>query len=306
MNLLVVDDIEANRISLEYLIEEYCKEDIEVVQASSGEEALKVAYREDIDLIILDIQMPGLDGFETAQYLKSNQKTENIPIIFLTAAFKKEEFQQKGFEIGAVDYFTKPIEDMQFINRIKLYKELISKTKELEEKNKELEKKNLLLEELSITDNLTKLYNRNRLNQTLVSEFNRASRYPYSFGLMMVDIDYFKKVNDVYGHQVGDKVLKEIAEVLKTHTRKTDIVGRWGGEEFLIICSETDLEGILSLAEKIRSEIASYSFSCKEQKTASIGVSIYKQGDEDKELIKRADDALYQAKESGRNRVVTK
>lgn len=306
LTLLAVDDIEANRISIEYLIDEYC-DDIVVILASSGDEALKVAYTQEIDLILLDIQMPGLDGFDTAKYLKSNPKTEHIPIIFLTAAFKKEEFQQKGFEVGAVDYFTKPIEDLQLINKLNLYKEVIFKTKELEKMNKELEEKNKLLEELSLTDNLTKLYNRNKLDDVLVSELNRANRYShYSFGVMIIDIDYFKSVNDVYGHQIGDKVLIEISNILKTHTRKTDTVGRWGGEEFLVICSETDLEGILFVAENIREKIASYSFSCKEQKTASFGVSIYEKGDEVNELIKRADDALYKAKESGRNKVIYK
>jgi len=137
LKILAVDDVLANRISLQYLIEEYCN-DIDVILAQSGEEALKLTYSLDIDLIILDIQMPGMDGFETAQYLKKNPKTTNIPVIFLTAAFKKEEFQQKGFEIGAIDYLTKPIEDQQFINKIKLYKEVIFKTKELEAVNKNL------------------------------------------------------------------------------------------------------------------------------------------------------------------------
>jgi len=134
LTVLAVDDVLANRISLQYLIEEYF-DDIDVVLAESGEEALKITYTLDIDLIILDIQMPGMDGFETAQYLKTNPKTTNIPVIFLTAAFKKEEFQQKGFEIGAIDYLTKPIEDQQFTNKLKLYKEVIVKTKELEAVN---------------------------------------------------------------------------------------------------------------------------------------------------------------------------
>jgi len=137
LTVLAVDDVLANRISLQYLIEEYC-DDIDVILAQSGEEALKITYTLDINLIILDIQMPGMDGFETAKYLKSNPKTTNIPVIFLTAAFKKEEFQQKGFEIGAIDYLTKPIEDQQFINKIKLYKEVILKTKELEAVNHNL------------------------------------------------------------------------------------------------------------------------------------------------------------------------
>lgn len=137
ITILAVDDVEANRISLQYLINEFI-EDVDLVQASSGEEALKITYKTNIDIIILDIQMPGMDGFETAKFLKSNPKTQNIPIIFLTAAFKEEEFQQKGFEIGAIDYLTKPIENHQFINKLNLYKEVIIKTKELEAVNENL------------------------------------------------------------------------------------------------------------------------------------------------------------------------
>lgn len=136
VKVLVVDDVEANRVSLQYLINEYL--DVDLLLASSGEEALKITYKTEIDIIILDIQMPGMDGFDTAKFLKSNPKTQNIPIIFLTAAFKEEEFIQKGFEIGAIDYLTKPIENHQFINKLKLYIEIIQKNKQLEAVNNSL------------------------------------------------------------------------------------------------------------------------------------------------------------------------
>lgn len=137
IKVLVVDDVEANRVALQYLINEYL-DDVELLLAASGEEALKITYKTNIDIIILDIQMPGLDGFDTAKYLKSNPKTQNIPIIFLTAAFKEEEFQQKGFEIGAIDYLTKPIDNHQFINKLKLYIEIILKNKQLKSVNDNL------------------------------------------------------------------------------------------------------------------------------------------------------------------------
>lgn len=137
ITVLAVDDIEANRISLQYLIDEYI-DNVELLLASSGEDALKITYTNDVDIIILDIQMPGLDGFATAKYLKSNPKTQDIPVIFLTAAFKEEEFQQKGFEIGAIDYLTKPIDNHQFTNKLKLYKEIILKNKELKAVNDNL------------------------------------------------------------------------------------------------------------------------------------------------------------------------
>jgi len=134
IKILVVDDVEANRLSLKYLLEEYF-ENLSIILANNGEDALRIAFKDEIDLIILDVQMPGIDGFETAKYLRSNAKTKNIPIIFLTAIFKDDEFQEKGFEIGAVDYLTKPIQNNQFINKINLYIQLILKNKELEEKN---------------------------------------------------------------------------------------------------------------------------------------------------------------------------
>ena len=137
ITVLVVDDVEANRVSLQYLIDEYL-ENINLLLAPSGEDALKITYKTNVDIIILDIQMPGLDGFDTAKYLKSNPKTQNIPIIFLTAAFKEEEFKQKGFEIGAIDYLTKPIDNHQFINKLKLYIEVIIKNKQLQAVNDDL------------------------------------------------------------------------------------------------------------------------------------------------------------------------
>lgn len=170
------------------------------------------------------------------------------------------------------------------------------RTKELEEKNQELHK-------LSITDNLTKLFNRNKLDEVLLQESNRANRFNHTFGVIIIDIDYFKSTNDKHGHLIGDMILKEFSDIIKTNSRKTDIVGRWGGEEFLIICAETNSDGIFTFAKHLREDIEKFSFSLNEQKTASFGVSIYKKNEDIKALIKRADDALYKAKENGRNRV---
>jgi diguanylate cyclase (GGDEF)-like protein len=167
----------------------------------------------------------------------------------------------------------------------------------------EISKKNLELEQLSITDNLTKLYNRNKLDDVLISEVNRSNRYSSPFGIVLIDIDYFKSVNDIYGHQVGDTVLKEFSQILRSNSRNTDVVGRWGGEEFLIICSQSNLENILTLANYLKEKISTYPFSLGEQKTASFGVAIYNKDENIDEMIKRADDALYKAKENGRNRV---
>ncbi|MFA9373735.1 MAG: GGDEF domain-containing protein [Poseidonibacter sp.] len=156
---------------------------------------------------------------------------------------------------------------------------------------------------LSITDKLTGLFNRLKLDEALNDEFNRSNRFKSSFGIIIIDIDYFKKVNDTYGHQVGDQVLIQFAKILKENIRKIDILGRWGGEEFMIICPETDFQGTIKLAQSLRKIISKYNFPNIGNFSASFGVSIY-DGDENiDKIIARADNALYKAKANGRNRV---
>ncbi|MCG8619153.1 MAG: transporter substrate-binding domain-containing protein [Desulfobacterales bacterium] len=167
----------------------------------------------------------------------------------------------------------------------------------------QLEEKNIALEELSVTDKLTGIYNRMKLDSAVTEEIGRYERYKHPFGIILLDIDHFKSVNDTYGHQVGDKVLQEIARLLTTYTRKSDLVGRWGGEEFLIICPEIDNEKLTSLSEKLRRIIATHSFPIVSSQTASFGVASYKESESANTLIHRADQALYHAKNSGRNKV---
>ena len=167
----------------------------------------------------------------------------------------------------------------------------------------ELAEKNQLLEELANTDPLTKLFNRNKIDQVLDSELLRANRYAHSFAVIMIDVDHFKKVNDDHGHQVGDRILQEFADVISSNVREVDTVGRWGGEEFIVICSETDLSGALTLAENLRIAVASHAFSIAESKTASFGVAEYNKKENITALVNRADTCLYKAKELGRNRV---
>jgi len=161
------------------------------------------------------------------------------------------------------------------------------------------------IEIISKTDKLTQIFNRVELDDCLVNEFNRYSRTQHIFSVIIIDIDHFKAVNDKYGHQVGDSVLVELSNILKVKSRKTDIVGRWGGEEFMIICIDTDIQGAAILAENLRKEIEKFEFNIVKHKTVSIGVSEIKDTDTMQSLIKRADDYLYKAKENGRNNVVS-
>lgn len=159
------------------------------------------------------------------------------------------------------------------------------------------------LERIAVTDRLTGLYNRLKLDEALENEFHRAQRSSHLFAVVILDLDFFKDVNDTYGHQLGDKVLIGVAEILQKQVREIDIVGRWGGEEFLIICPSTDLQGVLVVAEKIRSKIEKHTFPEVGTKTASFGVAVWCPDDTIETVIARADKALYKAKDKGRNRV---
>ena len=435
--ILIVDDVQANIIALEYLLVDSFS-NIEILSASSGDEALKIAFSEDISLIILDIQMPIMDGFEVATFLKSNKKTKEIPIIFLTAAFKEEEFQKRGFHIGAIDYLTKPINNAQFINKLSLYIEIFTKNRQLQELNninkkqssilqsildadenlvlatdgataayvnnsfldffdvqnmKEFTKKytsivkllmstaetsfdieNLSQENASCatlfallqetkeekrivsildkdevkksfflnvtvvedgtshegtylliftditkikkeqdrvrrqanTDGLTGIYNRTKFNEILQHELNNAKRYKRKLTCALLDIDHFKHFNDTYGHLVGDEVLVLLVNTIQKNIRSADVFARWGGEEFVFIFPETDIKAALEIVEYLRQHIKDAKHPKSEHITASFGVTEFLESDTIGSIFQRCDDALYEAKDNGRNCVVVK
>jgi diguanylate cyclase (GGDEF)-like protein len=168
-----------------------------------------------------------------------------------------------------------------------------------------LEKDYKKIEQLSITDRLTQLYNRTRIDQLFGQEIKRSLRYQAKFSVILLDVDYFKSVNDKYGHMVGDSVLQELAELLRSGVRDTDHTGRWGGEEFIIIAPVTDLSDALSMAEKLRKMIEEFEFTGVGHKTASFGVASFQEGDDEDSLTQRADQALYLAKQRGRNQVIS-
>lgn len=175
---------------------------------------------------------------------------------------------------------------------------------EVEQRTKELQDRNLELKLLSVTDKLTGTYNRIKIDECLENEAKRYNRYDHAFGIIIIDIDFFKKVNDTYGHQAGDKVLQEFANLIKENIRKTDVLGRWGGEEFVVICIEIDKQNLLVLAEKLKNKIQEYDFYKAGRKTASFGVTMYRKKEKIENFIKRADTALYEAKKTGRNKVI--
>jgi len=183
---------------------------------------------------------------------------------------------------------------------------IITANRLLKEAQKDIQLKNEELKKLSITDTLTNLYNRRKLEELIQSEIDRCDRFHHTFSLVMLDIDHFKKVNDTYGHQIGDQVLIQIADILKASLRKTDFVGRFGGEEFVIITLETNEKEVVDLVEVFRTKISNHTFPQVGHKTASFGITTFKPNDTLQSLIKRADDALYEAKNTGRDNIVVK
>ncbi|MCX7820159.1 MAG: GGDEF domain-containing protein [Brevinematales bacterium] len=172
--------------------------------------------------------------------------------------------------------------------------------------SKELKKTIEIVRMLSMTDELTKIFNRKKINQSITEEINRAKRYNEIFSIIMFDIDHFKKINDTFGHDIGDEVLKNITRIVGAQLRITDIFGRWGGEEFIIISPKTQKEEAVHLAERIRQTVEQFSFPVVKNVSCSLGVTEWTKEDDEKTLLKRVDEALYEAKESGRNRVIVK
>jgi diguanylate cyclase (GGDEF)-like protein len=199
----------------------------------------------------------------------------------------------RAFQLNAE--LQRHVQELRRMNE-ELEQTVADRTQELVEKNRELE-------QLAVTDRLTKLYNRLFLDRVLEREFAAAGRNGRSFALILLDIDRFKRVNDTYGHHVGDEVLITLAQILQVRVRASDVVGRWGGEEFLIICPDTDLAGGQQVAENLRQRIEEQRFPHVERCTASFGVAVYTPGDTIAAVEARADKALYAAKEHGRNRV---
>jgi len=248
-------------------------------------------------MVILNIDMEHLSFEETIKQLKG--KHQEIPIIAVTVEDSKAKII-RALKSGAVDYIHAPFVEEELIARVETHLKIYNLVNELTSINKKLE-------ELSVTDPLTKLYNRGFWGNVFKQEIKRLSRGNNQLSCIMLDIDFFKKINDTYGHTIGDFILIETAKILKTLPRTSDIVARYGGEEFVILLPETGKEGAIILAEKIRNKIEETVFKkdkIKVKITISCGVHCISNFLEGNKLVKNADTALYQAKNSGRNKVV--
>lgn len=291
--LLVVDDQPANvRVMAEALSDDY-----EIFFATSGAKALEIAVSSGIELILLDVVMPELDGFEICRRLKADERTSAIPVIFVTAREETSD-EARGFDVGAVDYITKPIRPPVVRARVRM--------------QLELKRARDLLERLALLDPLTGIANRRRFDAALEEEWKRASRTGTWFSLALLDVDDFKAFNDAYGHARGDDCLRAVAQALTSVTRRPgDLAARYGGEEFVIILPQTDGEAMAVQMQRLLATIAALGLRHEHSRagdrlSVSIGaVSVIATTEGlATDLLESADRLLYQAKENGRNRVV--
>lgn len=297
--ILVVDD---NQDNIEIMSTRLRFRGYEVLEASDGEQALALVREAAPDLILLDVMLPDIDGYEISRRIKGATDLPFIPIILVTA---RDSTQDKvaGLDAGADDYLTKPINFPELEARVRSMLRIKRLQDELEEKNRELER-------LSISDGLTGLFNHRHILDLLCDEFERVERTNELVSVAMFDLDRFKAVNDTYGHQAGDRVLGEMADILRESARDVDRLGRYGGEEFLALLPETSLDDAAVFVERVRREVARRPFDIGRDEplrmTVSAGVATYphESMDSPEMLVRFADDALYAAKAAGRNRVV--
>jgi len=414
-NILCIDDIMTNLLTLQAVIESANDYEYNVLLAQSAKEGVSILEKEEIDIILLDIVMPDIDGFECAKIIKSNQKTKDIPIIFVTAQHDDETIK-KCYSIGGEDYVNKPFNHVELLARISFHLNLKEKDRLLKEEKEYTQnildlQENLILvtdgtTELNVNralldfygfdsldafhnenrgicytfvhdedyfymknsddetkwveriiemsaaedvlvkilkknreyifnlkathfkdhyivtftditqikresleyryeanyDSLTKVYNRNMFHKLMDKKIDSPRTYQEKFVFIILDIDYFKQVNDTYGHLVGDSVLISLSSLIKSKIRDIDIFARWGGEEF-VLSFDVDLEQGVVLAENLRKSIQEYHFETVGELTCSFGITEYTKKDTLDALIIRADEALYKAKKTGRNRV---
>ncbi len=331
--VLIVDDNEDMLDTLEHLFEFY---HFKVARASNGQEGIEVAQKDKPDIIILDALMPVMNGFDACKVLKEDTKTKDIPVVFLSANYVEDEHRVMGLELGADDYILKPFNAKELLARIQsilhkkdLVEDLRKNNKQLiEEKSDafkeldELRKKNIELEASQITDLLTGLYNKGFLNKRLAEEISRATRYKSHLSIVIVDVDFFRVVNEVFGEQTGDYILMRIANVILNNTRDTDIVFRSASNRFVIVLPHTDETGAYNEAERIRSAIDQTQFfdqdfyelkklsTKRKQSYQRITVSVglveidVREINEPESVLELAEQALDYAKSNGRNQTM--
>ncbi len=287
--VLVIDDSELIHQLVRVRLHQ---EGLKVTSEYEGETGIERAIADLPDLILLDVGLPKMDGFEVCRKLKDHQTTRTIPVIFLTGTTDTDS-KVRGLDLGAVDYVTKPFDEVELRARVRAG----LRTKRLQD----------MLEQQSFLDGLTGLWNRSYLDRRLEAEVSVANRYSRPLGVLLIDIDHFKQVNDSYGHLFGDVVLQGVAEVLHEYARSSDIVVRYGGEEFALLLTDTPLRGAMGVAERLRVGIESRSYEAHGESVAvnaSFGVASTEEMSGERTpaaMLGLADQALYASKDAGRN-----
>lgn len=295
-SVVVVEDEADIRELISYILE---SRGYQTISFENPVKAMAHLASHPVDIIVSDVMMPEMDGIEFCSQIKN--KNKNTYFILLTAKGEKSDVTN-GLNIGADDYIIKPFDFTEFIARVKAGERIVKNHKRLVYLNEQLEK-------MADTDGLTRLKNRRYFITHAQKELNRARRYNHTLAVLMIDIDHFKTINDTYGHLTGDLVLKKLARVLTKHARESDIISRYGGEEFVILIPETNPRKAYFTAEKLRKVIEKTDFTVDKNTisvTVSIGLALKTPSNDHtlETLIDKADKALYQAKNSGRNKSV--
>ncbi len=291
--ILVVDDSDIICSIIKGILE---SPSLHIDIVHSGEEGITIAKELHPTLILLDIIMSGIDGYETCRILKNSDETKDIPVIFITGNNDPKSIL-KGFEVGAADYVSKPFIPEELKARVKVHMQNIKNQRELHILMQELK-------EMAVTDYLTKLHNRRYFMEQLQVFVTESTSDIF---LILFDIDNFKKINDIYGHNTGDLVLVTISKILKLLLRKEDILGRWGGEEFMICLPDVTENAAIDFANRFRQEVGGYHFNCNGtvfQCTLTGGVIQYDRSISLEKNFTKVDQALYVGKSSGKNRCI--
>ena len=308
--LIIEDEMTINRIISNY----FKKEEYQVLSAYDGLQGLKQFNENKVDLVCLDIMMPNINGWEVAEEIR---KSSEVPIIMMSALSTEDDLL-RGYKLKVDDYITKPFNPKVLVAKST---NLLDRIKKLEI-NKELSeilefeglkinmtsfKDKRKLNELLTRDELTKLYNRKYLDFQLKNLRSEAEEFDFTFGVLFFDIDNFKNVNDTYGHNVGDEVLIMVSDTINKNIRGADILGRWGGEEFIAIIRVENAEELNTIAEKLRNKVKEEIYVIDQKRNVSVSISIggtlYQKEESVENLICRADENMYISKETGRDKV---
>lgn len=304
--ILIVDDEALNLGAIARCFEQRPDLPYELLQSTSAPKALQIAELELPDLIITDWDMPEIDGIELIRRLKSNPLTADIPVIMCTGVMTTSENLQAALSVGAMDFIRKPVDAIELIARTHSMLQLARSFQKIREQNHELRESYERMERMARTDMLTQLSNRFDFVDQLDQEIS-ASSAEQPFVVVLADIDDFKSFNDRYGHSCGDFVLKQLADLMRAQVGELHSVGRWGGEELILLLRNVGAEAGATLAEQVRKAVADSTWEFEGQRlqiTITAGLCQYADGNDVDALLKRADAALYEGKRGGRNVVV--